>query len=335
MADSLRDSGLNLIREYIPDSPVYTPEDEPSQYNIPYVPSSPVYPTPVYNPPTPEYTPSFITTVPELNLVNMKKEENIHIKFLDPPASPTPNDMPSESPQQQNVHIKFLDPPASPPPNDVTTGTSHLQTTPMQHTSPAADTLHPESSGPPQGMPIPVHISRGIPPEMKSDIDLDAGQQQAGQPDQPIEVDKKEEGECTDQDDQDMPPLEDASMEEDETNTFPPDPWNDSAFTLQDRLNQVRWESLEPEPNFELYGYDRYDEERKDILIEMGRMHRCVDQMKKMWQNICESQENFKDFMIQKATIKLQVNQISRDVQGIIQSIDSVSESQHSIKKIL
>ena len=124
-------------------------------------------------------------------------------------------------------------------------------------------------------------------------------------------------------------------MEEDEPNTFPPDPWNDSAFTLQDRLNQVRWESLEPEPNFELYGYDRYDEERKDILIEMERMHRCVDQMKKTLQNICESQENFKDFMIQKATIKLQVNQISRDVQGIMQSIDSVSESQHSIKKIL
>ena len=39
--------------------------------------------------------------------------------------------------------------------------------------------------------------------------------------------------------------------------------------------------------------------------------------------------------MIQKATIKLQVNQISRDVQGITQSIDSVYESQYSIKKIL
>ena len=34
MADPMRDSGLDLIREYIPDSPVYTPEDEPSQYNI-------------------------------------------------------------------------------------------------------------------------------------------------------------------------------------------------------------------------------------------------------------------------------------------------------------
>ena len=306
MADSLRDSGLNLIREYMPDSPVYTPEDEPSQYNIPYIPSSPVYPTPEYNPSTPEYTPSFITTVPELNLVEEMKEENTNIKFLDPPASPPPSDV-----------------------------TSHLQTTPMQHTSPAADNLHPESSGPPQGMPIPVHISRDIPPEMKSNTELDAGQQQAGQPDQPIAVNKKEEGACTDQDDQDMPPLEDASMEEDEPNSFPPDPWNDSAFTLQDRLNQVRWESLEPEPSFELYGYDHYEEERKDIIIEMGRMHRCVDQMKKMLQNICESQENFKDFMLQKATIKLQVNQISRDVQGIMKSIDSVNESQHSIKNIL
>ena len=150
---------MDLIREYIPDSPAYTPEDEPSQYDIPYVPSSPVYPTPVYNPPTPEYTPSLITAVPELDLIDRKKEENIHIRF-------------------------------------------------------------------------------------------------------------------------------------------PPDPWNDSAFTLQDKLNQLRWECLEPEPNFELYGYARYDEERKDMLIEMGRMHRCIDQMKRTLQSTSESQENFKDFMM-------------------------------------
>ena len=263
----------------------------------------------------------------------MKKEENIHIKFLDPPVSPTPSDMPSESSQQQNVHIKFLDPPASPPPSDITSGTSHLQTTSVQYTSPAANTFHPESSGPPQGMPIPVHISRGIPPELKSDTDMDVGLQQA---DQPIEVDTKEEGECTDQDGQDMPPLEDESMDDEtQTKTFPPDPWNDSAFTLQDRLDQVRWKSLEPEPNFELYGYNRGDDQRQEILLEMGRMHRCVDQMKKMLQSIGESQENLKDFMIQKATIKLQVNQISRDVQGITQSIDTVSESQDNMKNIL
>ena len=165
----------------------------------------------------------------------------------------------------------------------------------MQCASPAADTLQPDSSGPPQGMPIPVYISRGIPPEMKSATDIDAGQQQT---EQPIEVDTKEEGECTDQDDQEMPPLEDTSMEEDENNTFPPDPWNDSAFTLQDKLNQLRWESLEPEPNFELYGYARYDEERKDMLIEMERMHRCIDQMKRTLHSISESQEHFKDFMM-------------------------------------
>ena len=161
MADSLRDSSLDLIREYIPDSPVNNPEDEPSQYNIPYVPPSPMYPTPVYNPPSPEYTPSAITTVPELDLIDMKKEQNVHIKFLDPPASPS--DMASGSSQLQNVHIKFLDPPASPPPSDITSGPSHLQTTSVQYTSPAADTLHTESSGPPQGMPIPVHTSKGIP----------------------------------------------------------------------------------------------------------------------------------------------------------------------------
>ena len=57
--------------------------------------------------------------------------------------------------------------------------------------------------------------------------------------------------------------------------------------------------------------------------------------MKKTLQNICGSQENFQDFMLQKATIKLQVNQIGRDVQGIMKSMDFVNESQHNIKKIL
>ena len=286
MADPMRDSGLDLIREYIPNFPVYTPEDEPSQYDIPYVPASPVYPTPAYNPPTPEYIPSLITEVPELDLSDKKKEEDMHIKFLDPPASPLPSS--------------------------------------MQSISPAADTLQPDSSGPPQGMPIPVHISRGIPPEILSDTGLD---EELQHPDN-----TKEEGECTDQE---MPPLEDAFTEENETNTFPPDPWNDSAFTLQDKLNQLRWEFLETEPNSELYGYASYDEERKDMLIEMGRMHRWIDQIKRTLQSISESQENLTDFMIQKSTIKLQVNQMSRDVQGIIQSIDSVGESQYSIKKIL
>ena len=64
-------------------------------------------------------------------------------------------------------------------------------------------------------------------------------------------------------------------------------------------------------------------------------MHRCVDQVKKMLQSISESQENLKDLMIQKATIRLQVNQISRDVQGITQSIDTVSGSQDNMKNIL
>ena len=320
MAHPLRESGLDLIREYIPDSPVYTPEDEPSQYDIPYVPSSPVYPTRVYNPPTSEYIPSLITAVPELDLIDRKKKENIHIKFLDPPASPTPDGMPSESSQQQNVHIKFLDPPASPPPSS------------MQYTA-AADTLQPDSSGSPQGMPIPVHISRGIPPEMKSDTDIDAGLQQT---EQPIEVDTKEERECTDQDDQEMPPLVDESMEDDsQMRTFLPDPWNDSAFTLQDRLDQLRWESLETEPNFEAYEYDKGEEQRQEIFQEIGRIHRCVDQMKKMLQTISEYHESLRDFMIQKATIKLQVNQISRDVQGITQSINAVSESQDNMKNII
>ena len=106
---------------------------------------------------------------------------------------------------------------------------------------------------------------------MKSDTDMNAGLQQA---DKPVEVDTKEEGECTDQDDQDMPPLEDKSMDDEtQIKTFPPDPWNDSAFTLQDRLNQVRWESLEPEPNFESYGFNRVKYYKSSPLLVLWLQH--------------------------------------------------------------
>ena len=107
-------------------------------------------------------------------------------------------------------------------------------------------------------------------------------------PDHLIEDDTKEEGECTDEDDQNMQPLIDGSIDEAQTKDYPPDPWNDSAFTLQERLDQVRWESLEPEPNYELYGVNKEDEQRQEILLEVGRMHRCVDQMKKMLEPIGE-----------------------------------------------
>ena len=67
----------------------------------------------------------------------------------------------------------------------------------------------------------------------------------------------------------------DASTEEAQTKECPPDPWNDSAFTLQERLDQIRWESLEPNSNYELYGVTRDEEQRQEILLEVGRMHRC------------------------------------------------------------
>ena len=77
MADALRESGLDLISEYIPDSPVYNPEDEPDQYNISYV-----RPSPVYHSPSPGYTPSAITTIPGLDLLKEQKEEDVHIKWM-------------------------------------------------------------------------------------------------------------------------------------------------------------------------------------------------------------------------------------------------------------
>ena len=63
-------------------------------------------------------------------------------------------------------------------------------------------------------MPIPVHISRGIPPEQMSDTDLD---EELQHPDHSIEDSAKEERECTDEDEPDIPPLEDASTDEAQT----------------------------------------------------------------------------------------------------------------------
>ena len=100
----------------------------------------------MYYPPSPAYTPSTITTIPGLDLLEEEKEEDVHIKFTDPPASPPPNG---------DVSLDVS-----------SSGPSQLQTTSMNPTSNAAIILHPEPSGPPQGMPIPVHISKDIPPEL-------------------------------------------------------------------------------------------------------------------------------------------------------------------------
>ena len=84
---------------------------------------------------------------------------------------------------------------------------------------------------------------------------------------------------------------------------------------------------MEPEPNYELYGVSRDEEQRQEILHEVGRMHRCVDQMKTMLQSISNSQDNLKDFLNQRAEVLLKVNQINRSVKDITHSVNDVSES--------
>ena len=71
------------------------------------------------------------------------------------------------------------------------------------------------------------------------------------------------------------------------------------------------------------------------ILLEVGRMHRCVDQMKKMLQSIGESQDILKDPITQRAEVVLKVNQISRSMKDITHSVNAVTEAQDSIKNLL
>ena len=83
MADLLNTSGLD-IREYIPESPVYNPDNEPDLSGLPYTPSSPVYRPPSLV----DYTPSAITSVPELD----QPDQDCYIKLTDPPGSPPKDD---------------------------------------------------------------------------------------------------------------------------------------------------------------------------------------------------------------------------------------------------
>ena len=43
MADLLNTSGLDMIREYIPESPVHNPDNECDLSGLPDTPSSPIY----------------------------------------------------------------------------------------------------------------------------------------------------------------------------------------------------------------------------------------------------------------------------------------------------
>ena len=294
----LRASHLDLIREYIPDSPEYNPEDEPDQYNIPYVPQS-------QPPEVSDYQPSAIANVPE--------------------------------PEEEEAHVRFADPPAPPPP----TGDVLMETTPgipsipgqlhasVHPTSDADIILHPENSGPPKGKPLQV-ISKGILREEMSDTDLD---EELQHPKHPIKSQDKEEWEWTDTDEDDVPPLVDISDDESKGKELPPDPWNDTAFDLQEKLK--RWDLIEPEPDYAEYGLTRDDLQRLNLQHQVERINRCVDEMKVMLKTIGTSQEDMNKLMTQRAEVLLKIIQTNRMVKDVNQSIETVSESKDSIKNIL
>ena len=130
----LRESGLDLIREYLPDSPAFTPEDKEEEY----IPTT----TNQYRPPTPVYTPTPITAAPG----SVKDTE--HLIFTETPASPTP---------PGDVSMKVA-----------STSSGNQLHASVHPTSYAGIILHPEQmpSEPAQGMPIPVHISQHEPGSM-------------------------------------------------------------------------------------------------------------------------------------------------------------------------
>ena len=275
----LRASGLDLIREYIPESPEFDSEDETDDL--------------------PDYQPSAICDVPELE----EEEEVIHEKFADSPASPPPTgDVPMDTA----------------PGNPNLSGQIHASVHP---TSDAGIILHSENSGPPQGRQVK---SKGIPPEEKSDSDLS---EELQHPKYPIE--DKEEGEWTDEDE--MPPLIDASDEESRGNELPPDPWNDDAFDLQEK----RWNLLEPVPDYAEYGLTRENLQKYNLQNQVDRIHRCVTDMRMKLTTISSSQEDMKILMNKRDEVLLKIIQTNRLVTEVNQSVETVMESKDNIKNIL
>ena len=154
-----------------------------------------------------------------------------------------------------------------------------------------------------------------------SDTELD---EELQHPDHPLDQDKTEEGECTDQED----PNDMTSLVSEDDNTYPPDPWNDGAKTLQDNL--YLWE---PEPNYEECDVPEGTMQRRGILLEVHRMHRCADEVKRTVQAISKSQNNVQE--ISKAEILLKVNNINRSVDNILTTVYKVGESQSRVQEIL
>ena len=155
-------------------------------------------------------------------------------------------------------------------------------------------------------------------------------------PKHPIKSQDKEEGEWTDTDEDDVPPLIDVSDEESKGKELPPDPWNDTAFDLQEKLK--RWDLtdlMEPDPDNEEYGLTRDNLQKLNLQHQVERMHRCVDEMKIMLKTISTSQEDMKKLMTQRAEVLLKIIQTNRMVKDVNHSIETVSESQNSIKNIL
>ena len=91
--------------------------------------------------------------------------------------------------------------------------------------------------------------------------------------------------------------------------------------------------SLELEPNYEEYGVPEGTIQRREILLQITSMHRCVDEVKRTVQAISNAQNNVQ--RISKAEILYKVNNINRSVENIITAVEQVGESQNSVKDIL
>ena len=66
-------------------------------------------------------------------------------------------------------------------------------------------------------------------------------------------------------------------------------------------MNQLRWDLIEPEPDYEEYGFTTDDMQRLNLQHQVERMHICVDEMKVMLKTISTSQDDMKKLMTQRA----------------------------------
>ena len=92
---------------------------------------------------------------------------------------------------------------------------------------------------------------------------------------------------------------------------------------------------IEPEPDYAEYGLTRENLQKLNFHNQVDRIYRCVADMRMKLTTVSSSQEDMKTMMNKRDEVLLKIIQTNRLVTEVNQSVETVMESQDSIKNIL